>query len=115
MVKGYFFFLALVFFSVNFRAQKRNNIWCFGDSVVINFNTNPVSLFNSRSKGIDPPFYLSSICAKNGNLLFYTDGQTVWNRDNFKLPKFNNWWPWQGNVMPLITPHVGNDSLYYIF
>jgi hypothetical protein len=115
MIKGYFLFLALVFFSVTIQAQKRNNIWAFGDSVGLNFNTNHVSVFKSKSKGDTIPYYISSICAKNGDLLFYTDGLTVWNRDNIVLPKYKNWWPWQGNVMPLITPYPSADSLYYIF
>ena len=96
-------------------AQKRNNIWAFGDSIGINFNTNPVSPFRSVSPAFTPPYYLSSICSKDGGLLFYTDGITMWNRDNFKLPKYNNWWPWYGNVLPLVIPYVSNDSLYYIF
>lgn len=96
-------------------AQKRNNIWALGDGTGLNFNTTPVSLFKSKSETKDPPYYLSSICSKDGGLLFYSDGLTVWNRDNFKLPKYNNWWPWFGNVMPLITPHIDNDSLYYFF
>ncbi len=63
----------------------------------------------------NPPYYLSSICSKDGGLLFYTDGVNLWNRDGFTLPKYNKWWPWFGNVVPLITPHISNDSLYYIF
>ena len=114
-MRGCFFLLALMFYTSNVQGQKRNNIWAFGDNVGLNFNTNPVSVFKSKSKGTIPPYYISSICAGNGNLLFYTDGQTVWNRDNFVLPKYQKWWPWHGNVMPLITPYVSNDSLYYIF
>ncbi|MEP6583788.1 MAG: gliding motility-associated C-terminal domain-containing protein [Ginsengibacter sp.] len=111
-------YLALVFlisFSLNICAQKRNNIWAFGDSIGLNFNTNPVSPFKSKSRGINPPYYISSICSKDGDLLFYTDGITIWNKNNFPLPVYKKWWPWVGNVMPLIVPYVGNDSLYYTF
>ncbi len=114
MNRGNLFFLTLLLLSVHTRAQNRNNIWAFGDGVGLNFNTTPVSVFKSKSTGVSPPCYISSICAGNGALLFYTDGQTVWNRDNLVLPKYNGWWPWHGNVMPLITPYP-NDSLYYIF
>ncbi|MEO8860832.1 MAG: hypothetical protein ABI358_05380 [Ginsengibacter sp.] len=93
--------------------KKRNNVWGLGDGTGLNFNTTPVSLFKSKTGANNLPYYLSSICSKDGELLFYTDGITVWKRDNFKLPKYNNWWPWFGNVMPLITPHINNDSLYY--
>lgn len=114
-ISGYFFFLVLILFCNNLHAQKRNNVWAFGDSVGLNFNTNPVSVFKSGSKGLKPPYYISSICDKEGNLMFYTDGITVWNRNNRILPVYNKYWPWFENVIPLITPYVGNDSLYYIF
>ncbi len=105
----------LIFLSGNLRAQKRNNVWAFGDAAGLNFNTNPVSVFNSKSEGIQPPYYISSICAPDGELLFYTDGHTVWNRDNFKMPLYKKFWLWSENVIPLITPYIQNDSLYYIF
>jgi hypothetical protein len=115
MKKGYFFLLALISFCEIVHAQKRNNIWAFGDGVGLNFNTNPVSLFKSKSMGRNPPYYISSMCSKDGDLLFYTDGLTVWNKDGFVMPKYNTWWPWYGNVIPLVTPHIANDSLYYYF
>lgn len=89
-----FFFFLLIFMAGNLIAQKRNNIWGLGDGAGLNFNTTSVSLFKSKTGANNPPYYLSSICSKDGELLFYTDGLTVWNRDNFKLPKYNNWWPW---------------------
>lgn len=47
--------------------------------------------------------------------MFYTDGLNVWNRDGFKMPKYNNWWPLAGNVMPLVCPRPGRDTLFYLF
>ena len=115
MIRVYFFFLVVAFFHGNSNAQKRNNIWAFGNNIGLNFNTDPVTPFISKSNGKTPPYYVSSICDKNGNLLFYTDGLTVWNGNNFALPKYKDWWPWFKNVIPLITPYVSNDSLYYLF
>ncbi|MDQ6844096.1 MAG: hypothetical protein M3Z92_07075, partial [Bacteroidota bacterium] len=117
MIKGYITLLFLYFFHVHAYSQKRNNVWTFGDATGLNFNTNPVSPIASRSRGFGavPPYYLSSICTKNGDLLFYTDGFMVWNGTNTLLTKYNKWWPWTTNVIPLITPYIANDSLYYIF
>jgi gliding motility-associated-like protein len=115
MKKCYIFLLALIFFCEIIHAQKRNNVWAFGNGVGLNFNTSPVSLFKSKLMGQNPPYYISSICSKEGGLLFYTDGLTVWNKDGFVMPKYNKWWPWYGNVIPLVTPHIANDSLYYYF
>lgn len=96
-------------------AQKRYNIWTFGANGGLNFNTTPPSAFKSKSEGKEPPYYLSSICDRNGNLMFYTDGITVWNRDGFKMPKYNNWWPLAGSVMPLVCPRPGSDTLFWLF
>ncbi len=113
-------FVSLVFCCVlpyQSTAQKRNNVWVFGDSTGLNFNTNPVSRFKSKATAptSDLPGYMSSICDKNGSLMFYTDGHTVWNRDNFVLPVYNKYWPWFSGVKPLIAPYINNDSLYYMF
>ncbi|MEO6219118.1 MAG: hypothetical protein ABIO81_01730, partial [Ginsengibacter sp.] len=115
MFRVFLILFCISFALQNLHAQKRNNVWAFGDSVGLNFNTNPVSLFKSKSKGTTPPYYISSICDKDGNLMFYTDGLTMWNRNNIPLPVYNKFWPWFDNVMPLITPYIDNDSLYYIF
>lgn len=96
-------------------AQKLNNVWAFGNQSGLNFNTDPVSVFKSKAEGQDPPYYISSICDKQGNLKFYTDGLKVWNKNNILLEVYNNWWPWKGTVMPLICPYPSNDSLYYLF
>jgi gliding motility-associated-like protein len=96
-------------------AQKRYNVWAFGKQGGINFNTTPPSGFKSKSPERDPPYYLSSICDTSGELMFYTDGLTVYNRDGFKMPKYNNWWPLAGNVMPLVCPRPGSDTLFYLF
>ncbi|CAN5339677.1 hypothetical protein BH20BAC1_BH20BAC1_20780 [soil metagenome] len=104
---------------VSIFGQKRNNVWTFGDSTGLNFNANPVTPIRTHASlnSVDPnhPFYMSSICDKNGSLMFYTDGQTFWNRDNFVLPKYSTFWPWFADVIPLVAPYVENDSLYYVF
>ncbi len=109
------FFFILLFICDTVVGQKRNNVWAFGDNVGLNFNTTPVSLFKSKSEGTQPPYFISSICAPDGQLLFYTDGHKVWNRDNFVMPVYKKFWLWSENVTPLISPYVQNDSLYYIF
>lgn len=97
-------------------SQKRNNIWPFGIKAGLNFNTSQPTLFNSNANAEALPYYISSICDKDGNLMFYTDGRKVWNRDNFELPKYKNWWFLSGDtLMPLICPYPGSDTLFYLF
>lgn len=96
-------------------SQKRYNVWAFGANGGLNFNTSPPTGFKSKAVIEDDPVYYSSICDTNGNLMFYTDGITVWNRNGFKMPKYNNWWPLAGKVMPLVCPRPGSDTLFYLF
>lgn len=78
----------------------------------MNFNSSVPYLFKSQ---VSPDVYNSAISDSNGNLLFYTDGYTTWDRRNKVMPKTEYRWPWASEVMPLICPIPDNDSLYYIF
>lgn len=110
----FLFCLHFFFFEISV-AQKRNNVWTFGNFTGLNFNTNPVTPFHSKAAVGKLPFYMTSICDKDGNLMFYTDGRTFWNRDNKVIPKYKDYWPWSADVMPLIVPYVNKDSFYYLF
>src|SRR5215217_6390308 len=107
----------ILILSYSATAQKQYNIWAFGEKGGLNFNTSPVSAFSSLADAQlkQLPYYVSSICDKDGNLMFYTDGSNFWNKQSVKLPKHNNWWIWSANIMPLICPYPGNDSLFYVF
>ena len=58
----------------------------------------------------------SGICDKNGQLLFYSNGVTVYNRNHEIMLNGDNL---AGNISSvqscLIVPFPGNDSIYYIF
>ncbi|HEX5152033.1 MAG TPA: gliding motility-associated C-terminal domain-containing protein [Parafilimonas sp.] len=98
-------------------AQEYNNVWIFGIKGGLDFNYDPPKPFqsNSNKTGLEPPYYISSICDSQGKLLFFTDGITVWDKNEKEMPRYLERWPWSGFMMPLICPYPGNDSLYYIF
>jgi hypothetical protein len=51
-----------------------------------------------------------------GNLLFYTDAETVWNRNHQVMQNGTSIGGcWSSTQGALIVPQPGNDSLYYIF
>src|SRR5437764_9084847 len=104
--------LLLFLCSLACSAQKRNNVWAFGDSLGLDFNTDPVSAIKTRSSIVEAPYFLSSICDTSGMLWFYSDGLRIWNTNNVRLPKHGNFWPWDGHVMPLFVPYPNNDSLF---
>ena len=60
-------------------AQRETANWYFGQNASLEFNTagTPVSFLNSAMVA---PMGSASISDRQGNLLFYTDGETVWNR-----------------------------------
>lgn len=107
------FFIAFPFCFL--KAQKRNNVWLIGNNVAVDFNQTPPVTFSGTPLKTLFPQYASSICDTSGSLLFYTDGENIWNKNNKKLVKKNEWWPWYRYTMPLLTVYPGNDSLFYLF
>lgn len=108
-------FYILIFCS--FATAQRNAVWVFGDHGSWDFRSGSPQVFDSTAISILGPDYVygSSICDSAGNLLFYTDGYTVWNNKHKEIPKHQYRWPWTDYVMPLICPYLSNDSLFYIF
>lgn len=61
-------------------AQKEGNIWFFGKNLGLDFNNNPPTLLtDSKMNTVEGS---SSISDKDGNLLLYTDGKTIWNKNH---------------------------------
>ncbi|MEO8147330.1 MAG: hypothetical protein ABI723_06825, partial [Bacteroidia bacterium] len=97
------------------RAQnKQGNIWYFGYHAGVDFNTgSPLALSNGM---LDTWEGCATMCNKAGNLLFYTDGITVFNRLHVAMP---NGTGLSGGISStqsaLIVPKPGNPNVYYIF
>lgn len=94
-------------------AQQWNN-WFFGFHAGVTFNTSPPSpLPNSRMAAIEG---CASISDDSGNILFYTDGLSVWNRNNQYMPNGNGL---MGNETSsnsaIIVPKPRTPGRYYIF
>lgn len=111
--------LFLALFSIGVYAQGEANTWYFGNNAGVNFNTSPPSALNNGQVNTNEG--CSSISNENGQLLFYTDGRTVWNR-NHQIMANANYFGGLGLLgdpsstsSGLIVPHPTNDDLYYIF
>ena len=85
------FFLLGIIFSFQFNqcyAQKEFNNWYFGDMAGVSFNTGtPVPFLSSVME--DPGSGFSDVSDSLGNILFYTNGWHVFNRNNQMMP--NGW------------------------
>lgn len=58
----------------------------------------------------------SSISDINGNLLFYTDGKTVWDRNHIIMPNGTNLFGDPSSTQSgIIVPKPNNANIYYIF
>lgn len=79
--------------SLTSRAQGEGNVWTFGNHNGLDFNQNPPVFFQSSNVSLEG---CASIADASGNLLFYSNGNTVWDA--------------AGNVMPNGTGLLGNGA-----
>lgn len=108
--KWYCYLITLIF--VNILPAQTNNIWLFGANSGINFNGTPIEYFGSVMNNVEG---VANVCDNSGNLLFYTDGVKVWNRNHIQML---NGFGLNGNTSMsqlLIERHPGFANIYYIF
>lgn len=108
-------YIYIVFYTVVAFSQQETSVWYFGQNAGIKFQTD-----GSVTALVDGQLNTSEGCATiadtNGNLLFYTDGVTVYNRNHQIM--FNGT-GLMGNVSTsqsaTIVPLPGSSTLFYIF
>lgn len=95
-------------------AQKESNMWYFGSQAALNFNSGvPVNVANSMMYTIEG---CASISDSLGNLLFYTNGENVWNKNNIVMPNGDSLGGHQSATQAaLIVPHPNSPGLYFLF
>jgi len=95
-------------------AQGETGNWYFGKNAGINFKGDTaIAQTNGRLTTEEGSASLSD---KNGNLLLYTNGITVWNGKHRVMPNGNGLMGGKSSTQSaLILPKPGTDSTYYIF
>ncbi len=68
---------------VHCTAQEENYIWAFGHNAGLDFNSGNATAI---STGIIALEGTASVCDPQGDLLFYTQGDTIWNRNHEIMP-----------------------------
>lgn len=117
-MKRIFYCFLVVFPIISFSQGEANN-WYFGNNAGITFGTSPASALDDGQ--LDTNEGCSSISDSSGNLLFYTDGRTVWDSEHNIMPNADYFGGNGLNGDPsstssgLIVPHPSNTDLYYIF
>ncbi|MBK7109633.1 MAG: hypothetical protein IPH61_11015 [Bacteroidetes bacterium] len=64
-------------------SQSYNNNWAFGDSCGLNFSSGEPVFFETVMESFEA---CASISDSAGNLLFYTNGEKVWNKNHEVMP-----------------------------
>ena len=102
--------------SLNLFAQSEAANWYFGFGGGIKFNQNN----NSVSSVNDGQLFTNEGCAtisdSSGNLLFYTDGSRVWNKNHTTMMNgLGLFGDSSSTQSAIIVPKPGDDDIYYIF
>jgi gliding motility-associated-like protein len=110
----YFWLTILLVLSNFIAAQNETNIWYFGQNAGLDFNSgNPVVLLDGQ---LDTDEGCSAISDTLGNLLFYTDGVTVYNRNHVVMVNgdaLNG--SFSSTHSAIIVPKPNDSNIYYIF
>ena len=94
-------------------AQKQNNVWHFGYSAGLDFNSTPPVAVTGSADNLEG---CASISDSEGNLLFYSNGESVWNRDHQLMPNGQGLEGGNSSTQAaLIVPLPGSFSQYYLF
>jgi hypothetical protein len=110
--------LKLIFifiFSVSFYfSQNEMSKWYFGNSAALDFLASPVStISNSNMNTVEGS---TSIADVAGNLLFYTNGYEVWDKNNNILSNGQNLSGHPSTTQSaFVVKKPGSNNLYYIF
>lgn len=106
--------LILLLQAASLFGQGETNIWYFGINAGVDFNSGaPVALLDGAlvtGEGC------ATICDSLGNLLFYTDGITAYNRNHQQMPNgFGMTGDPSSAQSALIIPKPGDPNRYYLF
>jgi len=118
------FVFVLILACINAQAQKENNVWVGGDKCGLDFNSGTAVPF-LRNETLDINTTDASICDANGNLLFYSNGFRVMNKnmqlmqngDNLDIGDYFDWGYDELSVEDgaVIVPVPGDSDKYYLF
>src|SRR6476660_4977667 len=96
---------------------QQYNTWYFGSAAGISFNPGTATLPHTLTDGINDAYEgNASISDADGNILFYANGKTIYNRTHGVMLNGDNLMGNKSAVQSsLIVPVPGNDSIYYLF
>lgn len=110
---------AIIVLSANFLfGQNQGNNWYFGNQAGISFNSgNPTALTDGQTYIIQSHCEgTTAISDDDGNLLFYSNGEKLWNNSHTIMPNGDGLLGgYSSTQSSLIVPQPENDRFYYLF
>jgi len=106
--------LSVLLLSITAYAQHEADKWFFGQHAGLDFfNGAPVALYGGAIATNEGCATISDV---NGNLLFYTDGVTVWDRSHQVMPNGTGLMGGISSTQSSICiPLPGSTTIYYLF
>lgn len=107
-------FLLFILTSLSIYSQKEANFWYFGHNVGLDFTSgSPVALTNGAFQTAEGS---ASISNKDGELLFYTDGSNVYDKNHNLMPNGSGLLGNPSSAQSaIIVPKPLDSNIYYIF
>lgn len=114
MIRNYFISVFLFLLSTSVFAQHETDNWYFGNYAGLNFASAVPKVLHdgalSRWEGV------ATFSDSIGNLLFYTDGTTVWNRNHQVMVNGTDLkGDYSSTECAIIVPYPQHNNLYFIF
>ncbi|MBQ0721749.1 MAG: hypothetical protein KBT89_16295, partial [Gammaproteobacteria bacterium] len=108
-------YLLFLTFAMSYSQDQASN-WYFGENAGIQFNTLTGSVTALTDGRLNTREGCSSISDEDGNLLFYTDGSTVYNRTHNVMSNGSGLLGDESSTQSaIVVPKPGDPDLYYIF
>lgn len=114
------FLIILLLFCTDLFAQLEASNWYFGSNAGIRFNDNGTTT-NLTDGRLNTDEGCTTISDSDGNLLFYTDGKTVWNRlhqpmSNASEALGNELFGDRSSTQSaIVVPKPEDSNIYYVF
>lgn len=94
---------------------KQNKVWIFGRIGGVDFSSGtPVAI----SSDLYTDEGCASLADTDGHLMFYTQGDSVWNKNNERMPNGRGIAPFSCNSTTqaaVMVPVIGSPNRYYVF
>ncbi len=109
-------FIIAVFFIYSLAfSQQEASVWYFGNNAGIKFDSsgNVTALIDGQLDSIEG---CATISDSSGNLLFYTEGSTIWNKLHQQMPNGYGLMGTETTTQSAtIVPLPGSTTIYYVF